>query len=422
MAYLKEDKFVPGAWNAICDRCGRKRKSTELRRTWQGYYVCEAHFEERHPQDFVRARVERDLPEWTRPPMGQEPALPPPPAIAPTAFFEATTGSLTTPQYRAATPIGFGFDNPAYYGTLFYETLEVLAGTMVEWREVFGVNGDPYTFENDAAHPVPFPPDKTYVDASSGVTVTISGFLENGLPSAAGTIEYIPATVDTNDSGRFSMLWVDVGPNSTPIWRSWGEKFLKVGTNGFRLVFSFSEPVAAFGVGLIDWMDFGGTTTWRTFRNGVELSSKVVGPYYEEGVNEDPSGQSGWDSGAPTFVGVGRADKPSANGVFDKIELQFNYTGVDYTAVDTIFVATLKQQTYAAFNGGVPIQFTDRSDGTPTAWLWDFGDGTTSTLQNPVKTFAMPDFQVLRTVTLTVTNDAGTSTASKLLAIRAAWF
>lgn len=36
---------------------------------------------------------------------------------------------------------------------------------------------------------------------------------------------------------------------------------------------------------------------------------------------------------------------------------------------------------------GYPIQFTDLSDPTPNSWQWDFGDGTTSTLQNPVKTY-----------------------------------
>ncbi|MEN6518314.1 MAG: PKD domain-containing protein [Methanospirillum sp.] len=30
-----------------------------------------------------------------------------------------------------------------------------------------------------------------------------------------------------------------------------------------------------------------------------------------------------------------------------------------------------------------PVQFTDFSTGGPTTWLWDFGDGQTSTLQNP---------------------------------------
>ncbi|MBB3842014.1 PKD repeat protein [Runella defluvii] len=33
------------------------------------------------------------------------------------------------------------------------------------------------------------------------------------------------------------------------------------------------------------------------------------------------------------------------------------------------------------------ITFKDESTGSPTSWAWDFGDGTTSTLQNPTKTY-----------------------------------
>jgi PKD repeat protein len=29
------------------------------------------------------------------------------------------------------------------------------------------------------------------------------------------------------------------------------------------------------------------------------------------------------------------------------------------------------------------VQFTDRTSNSPTEWLWDFGDGYLSTLQNP---------------------------------------
>jgi PKD repeat protein len=51
--------------------------------------------------------------------------------------------------------------------------------------------------------------------------------------------------------------------------------------------------------------------------------------------------------------------------------------------------------------------FTDAStdsDGTVTAWSWSFGDATTSTAQNPVKTYAS---HATRTVQLTATDDDG---------------
>ncbi len=58
-----------------------------------------------------------------------------------------------------------------------------------------------------------------------------------------------------------------------------------------------------------------------------------------------------------------------------------------------LFSLQLAAQVEAAFStnypddpaGRVPliVSFTDESTGNPTSWLWDFGDGTTSTEQNP---------------------------------------
>ena len=62
-----QDDYKPGAWNVTCDRCGRKFKSTELRRDWQGWMVCERDWETRHPQDFVKAGRPETAPGWTRP-------------------------------------------------------------------------------------------------------------------------------------------------------------------------------------------------------------------------------------------------------------------------------------------------------------------------------------------------------------------
>lgn len=50
------------------------------------------------------------------------------------------------------------------------------------------------------------------------------------------------------------------------------------------------------------------------------------------------------------------------------------------------------------------VQFTDASTGAPTSWLWNFGDGQTSTQQNPLYTYTSSGTY---TVTLTVTNPSG---------------
>jgi hypothetical protein len=47
--------YAPGENNVICDRCGMRFKSSQVKRTWDGLYVCEKDWETRHPQDFVRS-------------------------------------------------------------------------------------------------------------------------------------------------------------------------------------------------------------------------------------------------------------------------------------------------------------------------------------------------------------------------------
>lgn len=70
----------------------------------------------------------------------------------------------------------------------------------------------------------------------------------------------------------------------------------------------------------------------------------------------------------------------------------------------------------SAIRGNAPltVSFEDDSSGRVEDWYWDFGDGSTSTQQNPVHTFGSGNFSV----SLTVENSNGTS--SQLLNIRAA--
>lgn len=56
------------------------------------------------------------------------------------------------------------------------------------------------------------------------------------------------------------------------------------------------------------------------------------------------------------------------------------------------------------------ITFTDTSSGYPASYSWNFGDGGSSTSQNPVHTYASAGTY---TVSLTVTNSDGTGTATK---------
>lgn len=70
------------------------------------------------------------------------------------------------------------------------------------------------------------------------------------------------------------------------------------------------------------------------------------------------------------------------------------------------------QYTYTTSDNGVAV-FTDQSYDADT-WLWNFGDGNTSTLQNPTHTYLTTGTY---TVTLEVSNGVSTDTETKSIAI-----
>jgi PKD repeat protein len=63
---------------------------------------------------------------------------------------------------------------------------------------------------------------------------------------------------------------------------------------------------------------------------------------------------------------------------------------------------------------GSPVTFTDTSSGSPTSWSWSFGDGRTSSSQNPVISWAAPGTYH---VTLTAANSSSSSTTSKSVTV-----
>jgi PKD repeat protein len=60
------------------------------------------------------------------------------------------------------------------------------------------------------------------------------------------------------------------------------------------------------------------------------------------------------------------------------------------------------------------VYFTDQSAGSPTAWLWTFGDGTWSSQRSPAKQFSAAGTY---TVTLTASNASGSSQTARAISV-----
>lgn len=60
--------YRAGDWKIVCDQCGFVRYASQVSKQWNGLIVCsDTCFEERHPQEFVRGRIDRQVPPFVRP-------------------------------------------------------------------------------------------------------------------------------------------------------------------------------------------------------------------------------------------------------------------------------------------------------------------------------------------------------------------
>jgi PKD repeat protein len=101
-------------------------------------------------------------------------------------------------------------------------------------------------------------------------------------------------------------------------------------------------------------------------------------------------------------------------GVYNVILTVTNDYGIsDVTKVKYInAIGGLKSKFMANPNSGkapLAVKFTDVSIGNPTSWKWDFGDGATSTEQNPTHTFTTGGaFDVKLTISRDIDSDTST--------------
>lgn len=102
------------------------------------------------------------------------------------------------------------------------------------------------------------------------------------------------------------------------------------------------------------------------------------------------------------------------------IEISFHHDSDDDNLIllDDIFVGncSVPMTAFSDSANELSVAFTDESTLAPTSWFWDFGDGNTSTLQNPVHAYSTDGTY---TVCLTTTNGCGSDSSCASVSVAA---
>jgi gliding motility-associated-like protein len=145
-------------------------------------------------------------------------------------------------------------------------------------------------------------------------------------------------------------------------------------------------------------------TTSTAALNGPTVAC-VNTPVTFTNASTPPPASMTWDFGDGTGAKNSPATKTyGALGNYS-VKLVNKYAGCSDSIAQSIQVVAppvpaFTSDVNSACKPNLTVQFTDQSTGSPTQWLWDFGDGQTSTQQNPVHSYtATGSFDVKLTVT-----------------------
>jgi PKD repeat protein len=266
----------------------------------------------------------------------------------------------------------------------------------------------------------------TVTNAAGSNTVSKSGYITANKEAAVPGTSF--AATETSGPAPFTVQFIDTSENSPTSWAwSFGDGSSSTSQNPSHTYTS----VGTYTVTLTATNTAGSATDTETDYITVDLAAPdttftadITAGTVPLTVNfTDTSGNSPtewyWVFGdGDTSTDQNVTHIYSSAGTYTVKLTAYNSEGSNKTIkTDYITVVTGTSAPGASFladvtQGSNPltVQFTDSSTSSPTSWSWSFGDGVTSTLQNPSHTYTSDG---TFTVQLTATNSGGSNSVTR---------
>ena len=224
--------------------------------------------------------------------------------------------------------------------------------------------------------------------------------------SLVGIVDYVQATI-TRAAANQSGGGITLGEYTFCFWGydwpnpGYPPRYVHLYHDGVEIASAAHDP--AYDNGGIMKMSISGNTV-SCYLGGA----LIIGPLAHSAIVSPSAGimfiaTANWyDTAIDTFDFWGTATPPPAAPTLLTSSCVTGLGESDVAGAPTTSASADVTSGYAP----LAVNFTDRSGMTPTSWLWEFGDGTTSALQNPSHTYTAAGTYSVR---LTATNAQGSS-------------